>query len=78
MFPLESLLILALVTGMCIGEMLALRWQDIDFEKKSLQVRRSVDCRQRKQGHNSREELAAWQHVGYCHSLCVLIQYGRT
>jgi integrase len=40
---LEMLLVLALTTGMRRGEMLALRWSDIDFEGQSLQVRRTVD-----------------------------------
>src|SRR5258708_581350 len=40
---IAPLLTLALTTGMRRGELLGLHWQDIDFEKKSLQVRRSVD-----------------------------------
>lgn len=39
---LETLLILAITTGMRRGELLALRWQDIDFDNKHLQVCRSV------------------------------------
>jgi integrase len=39
---LEALLILAITTGMRRGELLALRWQDINFNKRYLQVRRSV------------------------------------
>lgn len=39
---LETLLILAVTTGMRRGELLALRWQDVDFENKCLQVCRSV------------------------------------
>jgi integrase len=39
---LEALLVLALTTGMRRGELLGLRWRDIDFEKRSLQVRRTV------------------------------------
>jgi integrase len=39
---LESLLTLALVTGMRRGELLALHWQDIDFNTGSLQVKRTV------------------------------------
>ena len=38
----EALLTVALVTGMRRGELLALRWQDIDLEHRSLQVRRTV------------------------------------
>lgn len=36
----EALFKLALATGMRRGEILGLKWQDIDFEKGSLQVRR--------------------------------------
>ncbi|MGB8344694.1 MAG: site-specific integrase [Ktedonobacteraceae bacterium] len=39
---LEALLIVALTTGMRHGELLALKWQDIDLESSSLQVRRTV------------------------------------
>jgi integrase len=39
---LEALITVALATGMRRGELLALRWKDIDFEQKSLYVRRSV------------------------------------
>ncbi len=37
---IEALLTLALATGMRRGELLGLKWQDIDFEKSILQVRR--------------------------------------
>jgi integrase len=40
---LEALLTLALTTGMRRGELLALQWKDIDWEGRSLQVRRSVN-----------------------------------
>ncbi len=36
----EALIILALTTGMRRGELLALKWQDLDLEKRILQVRR--------------------------------------
>ncbi len=39
---LEALLTLAVTTGMREGELLALRWQDIDLEHGSLQVKRAV------------------------------------
>jgi integrase len=39
---LETLLTLALATGMRRGELLGLRWQDVDFEAGCLHVRRSV------------------------------------
>jgi integrase len=40
---LEALLTLAVTTGMRRGEILALRWSDIDFGERSLQVRRTVN-----------------------------------
>ena len=39
---LEALLTLAVITGIREGELLALRWQDIDIEDCSLQIKRSV------------------------------------
>jgi integrase len=39
---LEALLIVALTTGMRRGELLGLKWQDIDLDKGSLQVRRTM------------------------------------
>jgi integrase len=36
--PLEALYVLALTTGMRRGELLALRWPDVDLERGSLQV----------------------------------------
>ena len=39
---LETLLTVALATGMRRGELLGLRWQDINFETMSLQVCRTV------------------------------------
>lgn len=38
--PMEALFKLAIATGMRRGELLGLKWQDIDFAKGSLQVRR--------------------------------------
>lgn len=40
---LETILTVALTTGMRRGELLALRWSDIDFERQHLYVRRTVD-----------------------------------
>lgn len=40
---LEALLILAITTGMRRGGLLALRWQDINFDNKSLQIRRTLN-----------------------------------
>ncbi len=38
----KMLLTLAITTGMRQGEILGLKWQDIDWEKQQLQVRRSI------------------------------------
>jgi integrase len=40
---LEMLITTAVVTGMRRGELLSLRWSDIDFTRKILQVRHTVD-----------------------------------
>lgn len=37
-----------LLTGMRLGELLGLRWSDIDFEKGTVTIRRSADSRNRK------------------------------
>ncbi len=39
---IETLLLVALTTGMRRGELLALRWDDVDFEKGVLHVRRTM------------------------------------
>ncbi|MFL5707084.1 MAG: tyrosine-type recombinase/integrase [Ktedonobacteraceae bacterium] len=39
---LEGLITVALATGMRRGELLGLRWQDINFEDRSLQIRRTM------------------------------------
>ena len=40
--PQEALFILALATGMRRGELLGLKWQDINFERSVLQVQRAL------------------------------------
>src|SRR5579871_952016 len=40
--PLEALYVLALTSGMRQGELLGLKWQDIDLEQGALQVRRTL------------------------------------
>jgi integrase len=40
---LHSLLTLALATGMRLGELLALRWEEVDLENSTLQVHHTVD-----------------------------------
>ena len=41
--PLEAMLTLAVATGMRRGELLALRWADIDFEERCLWVRHTMN-----------------------------------
>ena len=40
---LEALYVVALHTGLRRGELLALRWNDVDFEKGTLRVDESLD-----------------------------------
>jgi integrase len=42
---LEALYVLAVTTGMRQGELLGLRWEDVDFEAETLQVRRTLFTR---------------------------------
>jgi len=39
---MEALFCLALATGMRRGELMALKWQDIDFTTNTLQIRRTL------------------------------------
>jgi integrase len=39
---LEALYVLAITTGMRSGELLGLRWEDVDLQTHTLQVRRTV------------------------------------
>src|SRR5437763_285806 len=41
--PLEALITLAVATGMRKGELLGLKWGDVNLDAMSLQVRRTVD-----------------------------------
>jgi integrase len=40
--PLEALFVLALATGMRRGELMALKWQDIDFATGTIHIRRTL------------------------------------
>ncbi|HEU5376966.1 MAG TPA: tyrosine-type recombinase/integrase [Ktedonobacteraceae bacterium] len=44
---LEALLTVAITTGLRRGELLALRWQDINFESGTIQVKRAVSYHQK-------------------------------
>jgi integrase len=46
--PGRTLVLMAVLTGMRIGELLALRWKNVDFEGKTIRVREAVY-----EGHNS-------------------------
>ncbi|MBV9688646.1 MAG: site-specific integrase [Ktedonobacteraceae bacterium] len=41
-YPLETLITLALTTGMRRGELLGLKWRDVDIQEKRLQIRRTM------------------------------------
>jgi integrase len=40
--PLEALYAMAVGTGLCLGELLGLRWGDLDLEAGAVQVRRAL------------------------------------
>jgi integrase len=46
--PTRTLVLMAVLTGMRIGELLALRWKNVDFERKIIRIREAVY-----EGHNS-------------------------
>ena len=46
--PERTLVLTAVLTGMRIGELLALHWRNVDFERKTIRVREAVY-----EGHNS-------------------------
>lgn len=46
--PGRTLVLMAVLTGMRIGELLALRWKNVDFDGKTIRVREAVY-----EGHNS-------------------------
>jgi integrase len=46
--PQRTLVLMAVLTGMRIGELLALRWENVDFERKIIRIREAVY-----EGHNS-------------------------
>lgn len=55
---LRALIVLLYLTGLRIGEALALKWGDVDFEHSKLYVRRSV-WRRREQAPKSRRSIRA-------------------
>jgi integrase len=67
---LAALFVLALTTGMREGELLGLRWQDIDFERASVQVRLNV---QQKDGRFALAELKtaySRRNIGLSRTAC--------
>lgn len=53
--PRETLFILALATGMRRGELLGLKWQDINLDNATLQVRRALNRMPTGQGYKETE-----------------------
>jgi integrase len=60
---LRALVVLLYLTGLRIGEALALKWSDVDFDHSKLYVRRSV-WRRREQTPKSRRSLRAKHLLG--------------
>src|SRR5262249_56123432 len=40
--PVRTMVLLAVLTGLRVGEILALRWQDVDLEKGELRVEQAI------------------------------------
>jgi len=55
---LKALIVLLYLTGLRIGEALALKWSDLDFDRSKLYIRRSV-WRRREQTPKSRRSIRA-------------------
>jgi integrase len=90
---LEALYVLALTTGMRQGELLALRWRDVDLEAGTLQVRATLqrtrqgfvfgNRRRPAPGARSPSPLARWRPSGATacakrRSACAWGRSGRT
>ncbi len=60
---LEMLLTLALTTGLRRGEMLALRWTDVDLERQTVKVQRTVDYIPRHGYVENEQKTAAGRRV---------------
>lgn len=60
---LKALVVLLYLTGLRIGEALALKWSDVDFEHSKLHIRRSV-WRRREQTPKSRKSVRAKHLLG--------------
>jgi hypothetical protein len=62
---LRALVVLLYLTGLRIGEALALKWSDVDFGQSKLYIRRSV-WRRREQTPKSRRSLRAKHFIPLC------------
>ena len=60
---LKALVVLLYLTGLRIGEALALKWSDVDFDRSKLHIRRSV-WRRREQTPKSRKSVRAKHLIG--------------
>ena len=60
---LKALVVLLYLTGLRIGEALALKWSDVDFEQSKLYIRRSV-WRRKEQTPKSRRSVRAKHLLG--------------
>lgn len=75
--PQEALFVLALVNGMRRSELLGLKWQDLDFEKKMLCVRRTINAFPQ-QGDREKDDLsrAAGLKIKSCERSLALTDFG--
>lgn len=57
--PCEGIFIVALYTGMRIGEILGLTWDDIDFKNSQIRINRTLVCIQKGKGEKCTHEFQA-------------------
>ncbi len=62
--PLEALFVLAVTTGLRRGEILGLQWKDIDLDKRTLQVQRSLSLTKGGPTFNSPKTNKSKRNVG--------------
>src|SRR5262249_32866691 len=61
--PLEALYVVAITTGMRLGELLALRWSDVDLAAAHLQVRSTLHWYERVFEFAEPKTMHSWRNV---------------